>query len=436
MKTEIIVFSIIELITILFYGLFTTYGTEVTATSSLEENSIQTYYPFYQDIHVMIFVGFGFLMTFLYKYSYSALGFTFLVAAYCIQLSILINAFFHQAFAGDFHKIELNIESLITGDFAAGAILISFGAVLGKITSTQLLTMATLELIFYAVNETIGVTQYEAVDMGGSMYVHSFGAYFGMTVAFMLNQLNENKDRSRVNNKAEKISDTSAMIGTLFLWMFWPSFNGGLASGNSQHRVVVNTVLALTASCFGAFMASSWVKGKYDMVHIQNATLAGGVAVGSSSDLVIGSHGAMIVGLVAGIISVMGYEYLSPWLQRNLNIEDTCGVHNLHGIPGLMGGIGGAISASAAGSSAYGDSIGDIFPARADDGRTASEQAWYQTAALFTTLGISILGGLFTGWILQNLQQPNEYYVDEEWELPSDEESGEHPKNISEAKSV
>ena len=33
------------------------------------------------------------------------------------------------------------------------------------------------ELIFYAINESIGVLKYEAVDMGGSMYVHTFGAF-------------------------------------------------------------------------------------------------------------------------------------------------------------------------------------------------------------------------------------------------------------------
>ena len=45
---------------------------------------------------------------------------------------------------------------------------------------------------------------------------------------------------------------------------------------------------------------------QFDMVSIQNATLAGGVAVGSSSDLVIQPYGALIVGCVAGIVSVVG----------------------------------------------------------------------------------------------------------------------------------
>jgi len=75
------------------------------------------------------------------------------------------------------------MDSLVVGDFAAGAILISFGALLGKITPSQLLVMAILEIIVYALNEQICVEKYKAVDMGGSMYVHSFGAYYGLAAS-------------------------------------------------------------------------------------------------------------------------------------------------------------------------------------------------------------------------------------------------------------
>lgn len=47
----------------------------------------------------------------------------------------------------------------------------------------------------------------------------------------------------------------------------------------------MNTVVALLGACLAAFCASAAVGGKLDMVHIQNATLAGGVAIGSSADL-------------------------------------------------------------------------------------------------------------------------------------------------------
>ena len=46
-------------------------------------------------------------------------------------------------------------------------------------------------------------------------------------------------------------------------------------------------------------------------VHVQNATLAGGVAVGSIADMLIGPWAGMLIGFIAGIISVAGYKFLS-----------------------------------------------------------------------------------------------------------------------------
>ena len=58
-------------------------------------------------------------------------------------------------------------------------------------------------------------------------------------------------------------------------------------------------------------------------VHVQNATLAGGVAVGAVADMVIGPHGAMIIGSVAGVVSTFGFHYLSPKLNVAY-VHDTC----------------------------------------------------------------------------------------------------------------
>jgi ammonium transporter Rh len=61
------------------------------------------------------------------------------------------------------------------------------------------------------------------------MYVHAFGAYFGLAASFALG--NKNRDgtpfRNHKHQRSSKTSDTFAMVGTLFLWLFWPSFNGG-----------------------------------------------------------------------------------------------------------------------------------------------------------------------------------------------------------------
>lgn len=59
------------------------------------------------------------------------------------------------------------------------------------------------------------------------------------------------------------------------------------------------------------------------MVHIQNATLAGGVAVGAIADMVIEPYGAMVIGTFAGIISVLGFQFLTPILNSSF-VHDTC----------------------------------------------------------------------------------------------------------------
>merc|ERR1711936_1541757 len=55
-----------------------------------------TDYPMFQDVHVMIFIGFGFLMTFLKKYGLSAVSLNMLCAVVCLQWSTLVIGFFHM----------------------------------------------------------------------------------------------------------------------------------------------------------------------------------------------------------------------------------------------------------------------------------------------------------------------------------------------------
>ena len=408
----------LQLLLFLGYHFFTDYSSEASGVIEGVSNDINQYYPFFQDVHVMIFIGFGYLMTFLKEYSFTSIGYTFLIGAFIMQYSILVNGLIHNLMNNHYEKIYLNIESLITGDFASGAVLISYGAVLGKISLNQLFIMSILEILFYSVNESIGVIHYKAVDMGGSMYVHTFGAFFGLGVSYAITNYDK-INNSRDKNSSSKLSDTFAMIGTIFLWLFWPSFNGALAVGNSQHRVVINTILSLTASCMSSFAMSKYFRRKFNMIDIQNATLAGGVAVGSSADLVIGPSFSLLIGMIAGIVSTFGYNKIQPFLENKLHIHDSCGVNNLHGIPGIIGGLSGAISASFTSDELYGDNIVNIFPAM-DGSRTNTIQGKFQFFALLTTLGISILGGLFTGRILNTkyIKNQKQYFDDEDnWDL-------------------
>ncbi|CAE7862449.1 rhbg [Symbiodinium sp. KB8] len=281
----------------------------------------------------------------------AAQGLNFFSAALTIQWSILVNNFFHQAWSGHWEKVHLSVQELIKGDFASGAVLITLGAVMGKVTKSQMVVLVFLEVIFYAVNESIGVLSFEAVDMGGSIFVHTFGAYFGLGVTAAMGVYNLS------NAKTTRWNSLFSYIGTIFLFAFWPSFNGALAPNNtsSQHRVVINTVLSLAACCATTFVISKYVRhGKFEADDLLNATLAGGVGVGSSSDLVVQPGGAIGIGIVSGLVSTLGFAYLSSRLLK-LGVQDVLGVHNLHGLPGLIGAIGGAISAAIADDEVYGD---------------------------------------------------------------------------------
>ncbi len=105
------------------------------------------------------------------------------------------------------------------------------------------------------------------------------------------------------------------MTGTLFLFVYWPSFNGGAASGSKQMRAVINTYLSLTSSVIASIIVSRIThNGKLDMEIILNASLAGGVVMGANADIIAKSYGAMLAGFIAGAVSSLGYAYIGPYL--------------------------------------------------------------------------------------------------------------------------
>ena len=51
----------------------------------------------------------------------------------------------------------------------------------------------------------------------------------------------------------------------------------------------------------------------------------------------------MLIGVLAGTLSTVGYAVIAPKVERLINGTDTCGVHNLHGMPGILGGLAGVL---------------------------------------------------------------------------------------------
>jgi len=77
--------------------------------------------------------------------------------------------------------------------------------------------------------------------------------------------------------------------------------------------------------------------GSLDMEIILNATLAGGVGMGAAADIIVNPGASMAIGLISGLVSSLGYVYVSPYLADKFNFHDTCGIHNLHAMPGVIG---------------------------------------------------------------------------------------------------
>lgn len=212
------------------------------------------------------------------------------------------------------------------------------GALLGKATYPQLMLIATIESFLFSLNAVLVFEKLHVMDIGGAMTIHMFGAYFGLAATYFFSfekAIKDEQGRGAGNYNSQLI----AMIGTLFLFIYWPSFNAILGTGMAQHRAIVNTCLSITGSTLSAAFVSRMLTRKLDMEIILNATLAGGVMMGAACDLITLPGFAMLAGAIAGAISAIGFLFLNKYCQEKLKLHDTCGVQWLHGVPGTLGAI-------------------------------------------------------------------------------------------------
>jgi ammonium transporter Rh len=101
------------------------------------------------------------------------------------------------------------------------------------------------------------------------------------------------------------------MTGTLFLFVFWPSFNAALHTGANAMRCVINTYLSISSSVIASIIVSKLThKGQLEMEIILNASLAGGVAMGCNALIITRPFGSMLCGFVCGTVASLGYVFL------------------------------------------------------------------------------------------------------------------------------
>jgi ammonium transporter Rh len=166
---------VFQCIFIVLYGCHAEYGLRQQNVVNLSqvysydsapvEGDVEFYYTFFQDVHVMMFIGFGFLMTFLRRYSFSSVSFNFLIAAFVLEWAILVRGYLFN-WNSITKSFQVDVASLIHADFVCAAILISFGAVLGKTNPAQLVVLSLIEVVLQVVNEYIGTTIFCTYDGG------------------------------------------------------------------------------------------------------------------------------------------------------------------------------------------------------------------------------------------------------------------------------
>lgn len=244
-----------------------------------------------------------------------------------------------------------------------------------------------------------------------------FGAYFGLAASLILG-----KPPKGTEKEINHVSDLMSLLGTLFLFIYWPSFNGGglVPNSDQQQRAVIHTYLSLCAATVGTFVTSTYLNKshKFRPVDIQNATLAGGVAIGAVCDLTLAASDCLIIGLVAGCVSTYGFNVIQPLLEEKIGLHDTCGIHNLHGLPSIIGGVASVFL------TAYKGPRGSDMPAVF----THTGQGGIQLGAIVVTLLIAIPSGVFTGLVMRKFGSfsSTENFTDYPyWEVEPWEE-GEH----------
>lgn len=175
------------------------------------------------------------------------------------------------------------------------------------------------------------------VDFAGSTAVHMCGGVAALVGAKLLGprigKYTSDKDGKTRVNAIPGHSLTLAALGVFILWFCWYGFNGAAATTvNDAARIFITTTISTAvASC--ATMCLTWLRsGKPDVSMTLNGALAGLVAITAGCHVVTGV-GALVIGLVAGVLVVYAVEFF----DQKVKIDDPVGAISVHGCCGCVG---------------------------------------------------------------------------------------------------
>ena len=225
--------------------------------------------------------------------------------------------------------------------FAATAATIVSGAVAERVKLSGFMLYATILVAF--IYPIAGSWKWGGgwldgmgfYDFAGSSIVHAFGGFAALAAVIVLGP----RAGKYVDGEIKPILGHSmplATIGVFLLWLGWFGFNGGSvlsADPGLVSIVFVTTSLAAAVGCLAAMVTSQIFLKKPDVTMALNGILAGLVGITAGADTVTWT-GAMIIGLVAGIIVVFSIVIID-----RIKIDDPVGAISVHGICGIWGTI-------------------------------------------------------------------------------------------------
>ena len=197
-------------------------------------------------------------------------------------------------------------------------------------------------------------------DFAGSCAIHMVGGISALIGAAMLGP----RIGKFTRDKAGKITKVNAFpghnlpigaLGVFILWFGWYGFNGAACTTGPQLASVFLTTTVAPAVATVTCMIFTWIKyGKPDVSMCLNASLAGLVAITAPCD-VTDCLGAIIIGLVAGLLVVFGV-----WLlDYKLHVDDPVGAVAVHMMNGIWGTIATGLFATT--SAPGNDSVVGLF---------------------------------------------------------------------------
>jgi len=173
------------------------------------------------------------------------------------------------------------------------------------------------------------------IDFAGSTVVHSVGGWAALVGATILGPRIGKYGKDGAAHAIPGHSITLGALGVFLLWFGWFGFNpGSTLSGTTPDiaMIAVTTNLAAAAGAF-ATMLFSWLRyGKPDVSLTLNGALGGlvGITAGTAS---VNPLGAVIIGLVAGVLTPLGVEFI----DKVLKVDDPVGAVTVHGLCGAWG---------------------------------------------------------------------------------------------------